>query len=90
MDIAVALVVSVAVVASVTDAIIFSAPPPSIITSPSFNSVVKFVPKPVTLVPLIVTEPNKILSESKCKSAVNVSLVDSFGSCEIPLALSIL
>ena len=54
----------------VTDAITFSFPAPSMIISPFLSSEVNLVPKPVTAVLLIVTEPDRTKSSSAITSAV--------------------
>ncbi len=63
-----------------------------IIISPSFNSVVNFVAKPVTDVELFVnvTVPSNVLLASISTFAVNVVEPASIGSCDTPLARSML
>ena len=60
--------------------------------SPSFNSVVNFVAKPVTDVELFVnvTVPNNVLLASTSTFAVNIVEPASTGSCDTPLARSML
>lgn len=58
--------------------------------SPSLSSVLKSVPKPDTaVVPLKLTVPSNILSESVTMFAVNVSL-DAVDTCVTDLARSML
>ena len=62
------------------------------IISPSFNSVVNDVAKPVTLDELFVnvTVPNKVFEPSTKTFAVNIVEPASAGSCDTPLARSML